>query len=77
MSTHNTAVNFMKSLNHEFIHAWQFATFGRYMDKRQWDVYKEASAYTYTQLHYPSIDMPTRYTGIISLYYWPILPAIK
>jgi len=76
ISTHETVPQLMLSLNHEFIHSWQWATFG-YKNVDEWDKFKEASAYRYTQQYYPSITAPS-YSGIWSpmLYTWPKLPFI-
>jgi hypothetical protein len=76
MSTHNSIPNFMKSLNHEFIHSWQWAKFG-YTNVKEWNVFKEASALRYTQLYYPSVS-PPRYFGswTLLLYQWPIFPFV-
>jgi RHS repeat-associated protein len=76
MSTHNTIPNFMKTLNHEFIHAWQFARFG-HINAKEWNAFKEASAYRYTRLYYPSVSVP-QYNGLWfpSLYQWPKLPSV-
>jgi hypothetical protein len=74
MSTHNTIPNFMKSLNHEFIHDWQFGQWGQ-ANYRECLAYTEASATTYTRQFYPSI-IPLAYYGFRHLYDWPILPSI-
>ena len=76
MSTHNTVKNLMISLNHEFIHAWQWAKFG-HANQKEWEAFKEASAYRYTNLYHPSITVPS-YFGIWrgGLWNWPKLPSV-
>jgi len=76
MSTHNTIPNFMKSLNHELIHAWQFAKFG-YTNLSEWSVFMEASAYRYTNTFFPSMTPPA-YSGpwVNRLTDWPSLPSV-
>ncbi|GHU74939.1 hypothetical protein FACS189413_19640 [Bacteroidia bacterium] len=76
ISTHNTIPNFMKTLNHEFIHAWQFAKFG-YSNPNEWGRFKEASALRYTQSFYSTIDVPFYYGQWgHRLYNWPKLPSV-
>jgi len=76
LSTHKDNVSLMISLYHEFIHSWQFAKFG-YANKREWEAFKEPSAYRYTQIYYPTISVPS-YSGpwLGKLYTWPILPSL-
>ncbi|GHV59473.1 hypothetical protein FACS1894182_13620 [Bacteroidia bacterium] len=77
MSTHNSNRNFMISLNHEFIHTWQFNRFGYKAGEREWNAFKEASAYRYTQYYYPSVKVPTYFGPLLPfLYYWPNLPSV-
>ncbi|GHV59974.1 hypothetical protein FACS1894182_14760 [Bacteroidia bacterium] len=77
MSTHDTNRNLMISLNHEFIHSWQYAKFG-YSDRKEWDKFAEASAYRYTKMYHLSVSVPT-YLGpwFPFLYVWPKLPLIQ
>ena len=74
MSTHDTNRNLMISLNHEFIHSWQYAKFG-HSNRREWDRFAEASAYRYTQMYHPSVSVPTYFGPWFPLLYtWPKLP---
>ena len=75
MSTHDSYHNFQISLNHEFIHSWQYATFGFTMKSREWESYKEYSAYTYSKMYNSTIKVP-QYNGTISAYIWPQLPTV-
>lgn len=71
MSPHNTERNFAISLNHEFIHAWQWQQFGNRMSKSEWEAYMEPSAYSYTNMYYSGFDKQVLYNGILNLYNWP------
>jgi len=74
-STHNTFHNFQISLNHEFIHSWQYAIFGFAMKENDWNSYMEFSAYTYTKMYNTTINIP-QYYGPILPYIWPQLPVV-
>ena len=77
VSTHGTADQLLLSLNHEFIHSWQWARFG-HKNKNEWEKFADASAYRYTQLFLPSISAPS-YLGTWwpYLYTWPKLPYLS
>ena len=66
MSTHDTYEHFQISLNHEFIHSWQWANYGYKMSGNDWESYKEYAAYSYTKMYYPNISVPS-YNGPLSL----------
>ena len=66
MSTHDTYEHFQISLNHEFIHSWQWANYGYKMSGNDWESYKEYAAYSYTKMYYPNISVPSYY-GPLSL----------
>jgi hypothetical protein len=64
-------------MNHEFIHARQFAQFG-YKNLTEWNAFKETSAYLNTQLYKPFTQIPS-YSGRLwwkHLYNWPKLPSV-
>jgi hypothetical protein len=76
MSPHNSTSALMLSLNHEFIHSWQFRTMGNRMSRKEFDLYTEASASLYTQQFYSNFRVP-QYIGMYNLYYWPKFPHMK
>jgi hypothetical protein len=77
LSPHNSIPNLMITMNHEFIHAYQFAQFG-YKNQTEWNAFKETSAYLNTQLYKPFTQIPP-YSGRLwwkHLYNWPKLPSV-
>jgi hypothetical protein len=69
--------NLMITMNHEFIHAYQFAQFG-YTNLTEWNAFKETSAHLNTQLYKPLTQVPA-YSGqlwVRHLYNWPKLPSV-
>ena len=71
MSPFNTERNFTISLNHEFIHAWQWKSFGSRMSKSAWDAYADPSAYSNTNMYFPSFEKQILYNGLLNPYNWP------
>jgi hypothetical protein len=55
MSPFNSARNFIIALNHEFIHAWQWANFGTKMKEAEWNAFMEPAAYRYTAMFFPDV----------------------
>ncbi|MDL2224561.1 hypothetical protein LJB92_04525, partial [Bacteroidales bacterium OttesenSCG-928-M06] len=83
LSPHNSEHSLMISLNHEFIHSWQWKTLGRHFAhskklKANFDIFTETSASLYTKQFYPNFYVP-KYEGIFSPYIrrWPQLPVIN
>ena len=76
MSPHNSTSALVLSLNHEFIHSWQFRTMGNRMSRKEFGLYTEASASLYTQQFYSSFRVP-QYMGVYNLYNWPSFPHMK
>lgn len=71
MSPHNTERNFAISLNHEFIHTWQWQSFGSKMSNEKWMSYTESSAYSYTNTYYNYFKNQIVYSGSLDVCNWP------
>ena len=68
MSPHDTERNFTITLNHEFIHSWQYANLRLSSNERE--SYNEYSAGTYTNIYHTTYEIP-QYNGSLSPYLWP------
>lgn len=70
LSTHKSFRGLQLTMNHEFIHSWQFARIAPFMSDKEFDLYSEYSASTYTKQYYSGHRVPT-YNGPLSPYFWP------